>query len=128
MSAGTEWCVLQSASEAEVPRVLPADWSKRWDIGAGCFLRRDYLRVIMSVELKGGDPRRWLHVSLSRDTGLPSWEDLREVKRIFIGRDRKAIQVLPPEDEYVNMNPHVLHLWCCLNEDVLPDFRRKGTL
>ncbi len=123
-----DWHVLESDSEAEVPRVLPADWRRAVQHSAGAFIRRDDLRVLISVEQEGNGLRRWLHVSLSRVGRLPSWEDVREVKDIFVGRARKAIQVLPPEDEYINENPHVLHLWCCLNDDVLPDFRRKGTL
>jgi hypothetical protein len=52
------------------------------------------------------------------------------VKRIFLGRERQALQVLPRESEYVNVNPHVLHLWSALDRpDWLPDFTRgTGTL
>lgn len=42
---------------------------------------------------------------------LPSWEDLRRVKDIFIGREVEAYQVLPKESEYVNVHPFCLHLW-----------------
>jgi hypothetical protein len=72
------------------------------------------------------DGRRWVHVSCSRPSRLPSWEDVREVKDAFIGRDRRALQVLPPQDQYVNMHKHCLHLWCCVDDDGLPDFRVEG--
>jgi len=28
----------------------------------------------------------------------------------------------------VNDHPRCLHLWCCLDRDVVPDFRRGGTI
>jgi hypothetical protein len=85
------------------------------------------LRVLCSACVES-DGKRWIHVSCSRPNRLPSWEELRLVKDTFIGRDRKAIQVLPPASEYVNDNPHVLHLWACLDGDGLPDFRKDGTI
>jgi hypothetical protein len=85
------------------------------------------LRVICSAQLER-DNRRWMHVSCSRPNRLPSWEELRLVKDTFIGRDRKALQVLPPQAEYVNIHPHVLHLWSCLDGDGLPDFRWFGQI
>ena len=74
------------------------------------------------------DGKRWMHVSCSRRNRLPSWEELRLVKDTFIGRERKAIQVLPPDSEYVNIHGYVLHLWCCLDVDPLPDFRQAGMI
>lgn len=85
------------------------------------------LYVIVSGCVEG-DGRRWIHVSCSRSDRLPSWSDLRKVKDAFIGRERKAIQVLPPASEYVNFHPYVLHLWCCLDGDGLPDFRKDGAI
>lgn len=121
------WRVLQKESEACCPKVLPYLWSfvssKR-----GAFIKSDGLRVLLSVEMKKDDHRVWLHVSLSRGDRLPSWDDVKEVKDIFIGKDRTAAQVLPPEDEYINYHPSVLHLWCCLNKKIFPDFRRHGVL
>src|SRR3990167_1384383 len=80
------------------------------------------LTVICSARVER-DGRRWMHVSCSRPSSLPTWEDLRLVKDTFIGIERKAIQVLPPQSEYVNLHPYVLHLWSCLDGDGLPDFR-----
>jgi hypothetical protein len=87
----------------------------------------DTLMVVLSAR-READGRRWLHVSFSRPSKLPSWDDLREVKNTFVGKDRRAIQVLPPESEYVNIHDYCLHLWCCLDGDPLPDFRYEGQL
>lgn len=85
------------------------------------------LFVLCSASVES-DGRRWMHVSCSRRNRLPSWEELRMVKDAFIGRERRAIQVLPPDSEYVNTHSFVLHLWSCLDVEVLPDFRRSGQI
>jgi hypothetical protein len=77
--------------------------------------------VIASASVEG-DGKRWLHVSVSHANHLPTWDTLRTVKDDFIGKDRKAVQIFPRASEYVNINPNVLHLWHCLDGDVLPDF------
>ena len=79
------------------------------------------IAVIMSAAVEA-DGKRWVHVSASRKGRMPNWADLKLVKRDFIGIDRKAIQVFPKASEYVNINPDVLHLWTCLDDDAIPDF------
>jgi hypothetical protein len=81
------------------------------------------LAVIASVGLES-DGQRWLHVSLSRKSRLPSYDDITLVKRLFVGKDRKAIMILPAENEHINIHPYCLHLWSPLEKDYLPDFRR----
>jgi|JI10StandDraft_1071094.scaffolds.fasta_scaffold1819773_2 hypothetical protein len=83
------------------------------------------LAVMLSgaVELDG---RRWVHVSTSRRDRMPSYEDLAVVKRLFIGEERRAIQVFVPHTEHVNRHQFCLHLWCCVDGDGLPDFRSSG--
>jgi hypothetical protein len=85
------------------------------------------LYVICSARAEA-DGKRWAHVSCSYRNKLPSWEEMRLVKDTFIGRDKKAIIVLPPEAEHVNIHPYVMHLWHCLDEDPLPDFRINGQI
>lgn len=110
-----------------LPRVLPATWrviESRPDGAA--FARGEGLRVIASsaIELDG---KRWLHVSCSRAVRLPTWDDLGDVKALFIGPGRYAYQVFPPASKHVNLHSYCLHLWCCLDGDaVLPDFTRGG--
>lgn len=69
-------------------------------------------------------PELWAHLSVSAMAAkrVPNWDELRWCKEYFLG-DRKAVQVLPPRAEYVNLNPHVLHLYAPLERDPLPDFR-----
>jgi len=85
----------------------------------------DGLRVLTSVAMES-DCQFWLHVSCSRTNQLPSYDDLKRVKAVFIGDDRKAIEVHPPRREHVNINPFVRHLWCCLTDNPFPDFTKGG--
>jgi len=81
------------------------------------------LRVIESVSLES-DLKRWHHVSVSRAARAPSWADMMMVKGDFIG-DREAYMVAPPASRYVNLHPHALHWWSCLDApdgEVLPHF------
>jgi hypothetical protein len=84
----------------------------------------DGLRVLESIEKHDG--QKWYHVSASYHHRLPSWEDMREVKEAFCGKEREAYIVLPPEERYINDHKFVLHLWCAIDGPVLPDFRRVG--
>jgi hypothetical protein len=111
------------------PLALPPPWAviEKHSDGAAYHNPITALNVICSASMER-DSRRWLHVSVSHPDRLPTWDELAEVKSLFIGTERKAIQVLPPTEEHVNVHPTCLHLWACLDGDGLPDFRKLGTL
>lgn len=93
------------------------------DEGGRFYRVTDGLLVLISGCTES-DGRRWIHVSASHRNRPPTWEKMCEVKRLFIGPDRRAIQIHPPESEYVNLHPYCLHLWACIDDDGLPDFRK----
>jgi hypothetical protein len=83
-----------------------------------------HLSVIESV-CREADGRRWHHVSVARRDRDPTWAELLDVKRAFIGPDEEAYLVAPPEGRYVNLYRHCLHWWHCLDAPggaVLPAF------
>lgn len=82
------------------------------------------LEIVCSITI-ARDGSRWLHVSYSRAAVIPDWNDTKLVKELFVGRDRKAIQVLPCEEEYVNIHPTCLHLWSPVDSDPVPDLRNE---
>lgn len=84
------------------------------------------LKVIASVGIQS-DGREWLHVSFSRARRLPSYADLKLVKREFIGDDKKAVMVFPERENYVDIHPYCLHLWHCA-DNPLPEFSYGGSL
>ena len=77
------------------------------------------LRVIISEEFLA-DKKYWQHMSVSYPDRLPSWEDLVLAKEQFLGEEVEAYQVLPKRSEYVNNHPYTLHLWRCLDGDLMP--------
>ncbi len=104
---------------------LPKHWSSVADFGpaggAYCHKFQPDLLVIVTASYMD-DNRCWLHVSLSERDDVPTYSQLTKVKREFIGPESKAIMVLPAASEHVNLNENVLHLFCCLDADPLPDF------
>lgn len=103
----------------------PTDWEviQPWGDGFACRQKRGGLRVIVDCEVKvDGSP--WMHVSVSRKAWTPTHEDMALVKHDFIGDDRYAYAVWPPQEHYVNIHPHCLHLWARMEGDgrVLPEF------
>lgn len=70
----------------------------------------------------------WLHVSVRHKHGIPAWPDLAFTKASLLGDDRKAIVVLPERAHWVNLHPHVLHLWSRTDGDDLPEFGEGGTI
>lgn len=112
------------------PLVLPPQWREEvFAPMARMFHRHDRLKVIYSVTcLIPGDSRPWIHLSLSRPDRIPSYEDMACVKKLFIGEERQAIQVFAPRAKHINIGKNVLHLWCCLEGDGLPDFGGYGTI
>ena len=77
------------------------------------------LSVIASVGKYNGV--EWLHVSFSRRSRMPTYDDLQLVKREFIGNNKKAVMVFPEEKNYVNIHPNCLHLWYSA-ENPIPEF------
>lgn len=91
----------------------------------GFAMMKDGRAVIVSaaIELDG---RAWLHVSCSYKNFIPGYDTMKSIKAVFIGPERKAVQVFAPESEHVNLMDTALHLWACLDGDVFPDFTRGG--
>lgn len=118
------WALL----EGVLPRVLPAGWTVRVtsDDGASYIHTRTMQTVIVSVarELDG---RRWLHFSTAFPARLPTWAELRDTARLFIGRERCSVLVIPPESEHVNIHNFVLHTFSCLDGETVPNFTRGGS-
>lgn len=71
------------------------------------------------------DGRWWQHVSVSRRSRMPTYDDLALVKRLFVGEHAMALQVFPKASDHVNLHPYCLHLWSPVDgESPLPDFTR----
>lgn len=88
--------------------------------------RKRGLYCIVSAAYES-DGKLWGHLSLSHVDRLPSWTELTDAKEQFFG-NVEAYQVMPPRARYVNLHPHVLHLFTCIQRPngVLPHFDADG--
>ena len=110
------------------PEQLPINWSiKKLGSDGGFYKSRNGLAVIISCCVES-DGKNWVHLSVSRKNSIPTWGELVDVKEIFLGKNAVAIQVLPPRSEWVNVHPFCLHLYQCLDDRPVPDFRKLGTI
>lgn len=65
----------------------------------------------------------WIHASMTRATGVPSYEDLCRLKRAVWGDDGWAYQYFVPPSNHLNIHPRALHLWGRADDTpAMPDF------
>ena len=53
----------------------------------------------------------WDHVSISYPDRTPTWDEMKRAKEIFFEGFEAAIEIHPPQSEYVNAHDHCLHIW-----------------
>jgi hypothetical protein len=76
-------------------------------------------RIALCIISDGNEDIPWEHVSARISEGrgngwkeaTPAWDEMCAIKDIFWGKDEVVMQLHPAEDDYVNLHPHVLHLW-----------------
>lgn len=78
----------------------------------GLLVIRDTLQV---------DGKEWRHVSFSRRSRTPSYDDMMAVHAAFCDVDAVVLQIFPKRAEWVNLHPHCLHLWQPLGFDPVAD-------
>lgn len=117
-----------------LPAELPRGWTQytvKYDsmwYGMGIYAHNTGLKVLFDADPLMEPGKVWLHLSVSLKKRMPTYEELKLVKKIFIGPDRQAIQLFPREVKHINIHEYCLHLWCCVEGDGLPDFGRWGTI
>lgn len=115
-----------------IPRHGPKGWQVtdrdefgykcREDAGVGAGLVVHVDGRWYEVARPGGPrPERWIHLAVA-GAAIPGHLDLVRVKRAFLGPDRYAYEVFPPDALYINIAPTQLHLWAPVDGPVLPEF------
>lgn len=90
--------------------------------GAFVFRRYELKSYTKFIYCIASDGYGWEHVSVSirrknakgayePSSIMPEWRDMRKVKDMFWGDDDVVMQLHPAKKNYVNIHPHVLHLW-----------------
>lgn len=70
------------------------------------------LKMICSVGMG------WEHLSVSRSSRVPSYDDLVWCKNQFWDPEDCIMQLMVPASEHINVNNNTLHLWRPLNEKI----------
>ena len=85
----------------------------RMPIGEAYQHKATSLTVISSIDTIENEngTSKVLHVSVSRKSRLPSWDDLKRAKNTFMGLDVDAYHVIPKADDHVNLHNYCMHLW-----------------
>lgn len=76
-----------------------------------------HLSVLVGAEAAQNGPR-W-HLSISHRTSehppkpgrYPTWDEIKDARYRFMPGDIYVAQILPPEDEFVNVHATTFHLW-----------------
>ena len=108
--------IWQEIPLAQAMGVEAAEYMSAW--------KHDGLMVFASAG-EYDDGREWLHISVSRKSRIPSYEDMTRVKRDFLGDDKKGVVVLPEKKNHVNIHDYCLHLFYSA-DNPLPEFSGKG--
>lgn len=103
------------------PGNVRAGWSAHWAANGVLARSADGLLVFLTGRV-WADSRCWLHVSYSRTQRIPDYADTQRIRKLFLGEQHWTYAIYPPADQYVNVHPRTLHLWCCLDGPVTPDF------
>ena len=104
---------------------IPIGWDHVSDRIANASSYRKHctsLQVLLSVDTMT-DETSFIHLSVSRGKKIPSWEDLTLCKRLFIGDGLEAYQVMPKEEDYINVCKTCLHIWCPIDRRDVEVFR-----
>ena len=103
---------------------LHMSWMARESVEDGMvFFNVNSGMLVVETIVVDGYTERWHRVSYSFRDRMPNREETREIKRLFIGANKRAVQVLPPENEPGD-RPFVLTLWECLDGDPFPSLAR----
>lgn len=88
-------------------------FGKFGDMQNGAFeVRHKGLHIIVSSD------EGWEHVSVSRKSRIPTYDDMCYAKDLFWTDDECAMQLHVPKSEHVNCHPFCLHLWRPINETI----------
>jgi hypothetical protein len=58
-----------------------------------------------------GESILWDHVSVSIADRCPTWNEMCWIKDLFFDPEECVLQFHPPQSQYINIHPYVLHLW-----------------
>lgn len=105
--------MLSTPEWAEKYRVILPHIGVPGDKQNGAFYFKDRgLKVLIS---SGGG---WEHVSVSRKSRVPTYDDMIWVARVFWSDDECLMQLRVPAEDHINVNNYCLHWWRPLDAEI----------
>ncbi len=91
--------------------VLPYGWKRMIISGINeeYYTHSSGISALPSVN-KMDDNSRWYCIYCYKLDKMPTWEEMYEIKRIFVGDDREALMVFPLHEDYVSSR-FGIHIW-----------------
>jgi len=102
---------LHASRPAELYRIHPAGFEKG-NHRNGAFSFPDGLFLVIS------DGLEWEHVSVSRKSRMPTYEDMVRAKDLFWDEEDCVMQLFVPKSDHINYHPYCLHMWRPLNAEI----------
>ena len=106
----------------------PPEWVAAWREQFGDTPPRAYengkLQALVGREPVVDDDYRW-HISISGPGRVPTWEELAATAHELRPGVPMAIGI-PPRSWWMNVHPHVLHLWELRDEHLIAEWRRNA--
>lgn len=98
-------------------RSIPFDWIVCQIRDNSASYRHLLSMLIVSESIHEHNGQRWLHITISHTARVPTWQEIKRVKSIWIGDNRVAYHVLPSASTYDDGS---FHLWTPLDDDPFP--------
>lgn len=79
-------------------------------VGCRAYLFGDRLKVIVGLEPHHIRPEYRWHLSISHPDRYPTWDEIKAARYRFVPKEITMAMLLPPPDEYVNIDSNCFHL------------------
>lgn len=82
----------------------PVPNSKAYRTDSNCAI------IVASEPVGPNGALRW-HLSISHSRRYPHWEEIKAARYELIPDEAMMAMILPPAEQYVNLNPYCFHLY-----------------
>lgn len=97
--------------QVEAPPGVPNSKCYRTQKGCTIIVSMDpALRAPDGIWLPPASLMLW-HLSVAHRRRYPTWDEIADARYELVPEDVTMALILPPPDEYVNLNEHCFHLW-----------------
>jgi hypothetical protein len=86
------------------------------------------MTIIETISDVSDSDQDWHHLSMAHEDHVPTYDEMKLCKAVFIGDAHTSMQFFPAKSRHVNIHEYCLHLWTPMDHDITPDFGQEGTI